>query len=108
MPFKKGNKLGGRKPGSVSKKTFDAAAICEKHGYDPIEALIELGKTSRDESIRVSCHKEVARYVYTQKRITEISGPEGGAVQVESSEVKEILADLKSILDTKVHERGQA
>lgn len=27
--------------------------------------------------------------------------------QVESSEVKEILADLKSILDTKINERGK-
>jgi hypothetical protein len=43
--------------------------------------------------------------LYVQKRAQEITGKDNGPIEVESSEVKEILADLKGIIDTKLNER---
>ena len=108
MPFIKGStkpKTGGRQKGTPNRKVFDAAEMCERLNYNPLEALAELAKTTRDEGIKVACHKEVAKYVFIQKRSTEVSGPGGGAIEVESSDVKELLDNFKSLMDTKLNER---
>lgn len=108
MPFVKGQtkpKTGGRKKGTPNRRTFDAAALCEELGYDPLRSMIELSRSTRDEGIKVACHKEVAKYVFTQKRATELSGPSGGDITVQSSGVNELLAVFKEMLHTKVSER---
>jgi len=100
-------KTGGRKAGTPNKRTFDATALAERLGYDPLEAMIELARTTRDEGIKVACHRECAKYVYPQRRQTELSGVNGEAIKVtaESSELKEVMADLRSLIDTKINER---
>jgi len=103
-------KTGGRKNGTPNKRTKtmdDLQAMCEESGVEPFQVFLDLCK-HRDPQIQIAAAREAAKYVYTQRKAAEISGPEGAAIQVESSEVKEILADLKSIIDTKTHERGQA
>lgn len=106
--FQKGQaKRGGRKKGTPNKRSKsmdDLQAMCEASGVEPFQVFLDLCK-HRDPQIQISAAREAAKYIYTQRKAAEITGPEGGPVQVESSEVKEILADLKSILDTKVHER---
>jgi hypothetical protein len=108
--FKKGHaKAGGRKKGTPNKRSKtmeELQAMCEASGVEPFQVFLDLCK-HRDPQIQISAAREAAKYVYTQRKASEISGPEGAAIQVESSEVKEILADLKSILDTKANERGQ-
>lgn len=110
MPFKKGHKSGGgRKPGSTNKKSAaDLIKICDDLGIDPFTELLTLSRSTRDEGIKVACLKECAKYIYPQMRSTEISGPNGQPIQSEveaSTELKEILADLQTIIDTKVNER---
>ncbi len=108
MPFKKGDpkpKGSGRKKDTPNRKTFDAVALCKELGYDPLQSLYEIAQSTRDEGIKVACHKECAKYVYAQKRYTEMAGPGGGPVTVQSSEVKELLADFRTVLDTKINER---
>lgn len=89
----------------MNKRTLeDLYAMCEASGVEPFQVLLDLCK-ERDPSVRLGAAKESAKYLYFQRRIQEISGPAGGAIEIESSAVKEILADLKSIIDTKTNER---
>ena len=108
MPFKAGEprpKNAGRRAGTPNKKSLrDVYAMAEAKGVEPFEVLLDLCK-ERDPSIRLGAAKEAAKYMYTQKRSIEASGPGGGPVEVESSEVKEFVADLKAILHTKISER---
>lgn len=97
-------KTGGRKKGTPNKFSFDANAVAEEMGVDPLQVLLELC-SHPNAGIRVSASKEAAKYLYTQKRAVEVSGNAEKPIQVESSAVKEILADLKSIIDTKINER---
>jgi hypothetical protein len=55
----------------------------------------------------VACHKEAAKYVYAQKRYTEVAGVAGKPVEasLESSDFKDLLALFKTLIDTKVNER---
>jgi hypothetical protein len=103
MPFKKGQpKIGGRKANTPNKRSArDLQQICEDLGVDPFTEMLKLAQSSRDEGIKVACYRECSKYLYVQKRAQEITGP----IEVESSEVKEILADLKGIIDTKLNER---
>lgn len=108
MPFKKGEPRpanSGRKKGSINKRTLDDLyAMCEKSGVEPFQVFLDLTK-SRDEGIKLNAAKEAAKYLYFQRRAIETSGPGGGPIEVESSAVKEILADFKLMLDTKENER---
>lgn len=108
MPRPKGlPKTGGRKKGTPNKLTRDADAIAQEMGIDPLRVLLELCN-HREPTIRISAAKEAAKYVYTQKRATELSGPSGQPIQTQveaSHELQELLADLKGIIDTKVNER---
>jgi hypothetical protein len=111
MPFKKGDpkpKNSGRKKGSMNKRSLeDLYAMCEASGVEPFQVLLDLTK-DRDSSIRLGAAKEAAKYIYTQRRATEISGPNGQPIQTEveaSDQLQELLADLKVIVDTKVNER---
>ena len=105
MPFKKGHgKIAGRQKGTPNKKTVDLRAMCEASGVEPFQVLLDLTK-SRDEGIRLNAAKEASKYLYFQRRMQEISGPGGGAIEVESSDVKELLDNFKSLMDTKLNER---
>ena len=107
MPFQKGHKkIGGKKPGSSNKKSVsELIQICDDLGIDPFTEMLKLAKATRDEGIKVSCYKECAKYLYSQQRAVEMSGPEGKPIEIESSAIKEILADFSAIINTKVDER---
>lgn len=108
MPFVKGQKKpagSGRKKGSMNKRSLeDLYGMVEASGVEPFQVLLDLCK-ERDPSIRLGAAKEASKYIYYQRRVQEHSGPDGGPIEVESSEVKEIVADLKAMLDTKISER---
>ncbi len=111
MAFKKGDPQppgSGRKKGGGNKRTpAELLKICEDVGVEPFEDLLKLSKSTRDEGIKVACLKECAKYIYPQMRSTEISGPGGGPIstEVQSSEVKELLAEVERVIDTKLNER---
>jgi hypothetical protein len=107
MPFVKGQPRpanAGRRKGTPNRKKADLEAMCEAAGVEPFEVLLGLCK-SRDEGIRLGAAKEASKYLYYQKRIQEISGPNQGPIEVESSAVEELLSDFKAILHTKTSER---
>lgn len=111
MPFQKGQskpKTGGRKKGTPNKSSLRCVyTMAEEAGVEPFKILLGLCN-HRDPAISMNAAKECAKYMYTQKRATEISGPNGQPIQSEveaSAELKEILADLQTIIDTKVNER---
>ena len=76
-----GKKTGGRKKGTVNKtKQTLLDMIQEKHpGWHPVTAMAEL---AQDESIemnhRVTCYKEVAKYVAPQLKAVEHNVTAGG------------------------------
>ena len=113
MAFQKGKaKTGGRQKGVKNKRTRtleDLQAMCEASGVEPFQVFLDLCR-DRDSSIRISAAREAAKYIYTQRKQTELSGPGGAPIQteVEASEaLQELLADLKTIVDTKVNERKE-
>lgn len=70
-------KWGGRKRGVPNRNTFDLVTVINERfpGYDPIDALINIARVSTNPlEIRVSCHKEVAKYMYAQKKAIDITG----------------------------------
>jgi len=106
MPFVKGQKkAGGRQKGTPNKAT-ELRLMVEAAGVEPFEVLLQLCK-SRDEGIKLGAAKEASKYLYYQKRIQEISGPDGGplSTEVHSSELQELLSHFKAILQTKLSER---
>ena len=71
MPFEKGRqKIGGRKKGSLNKKTLMMVdEILSEKGVNPIEKLIQLAVsdlTSIEQ--KINCYKEVAKYTYSKPR----------------------------------------
>lgn len=94
----------GRKKGAPNKRTLEALALAEEVGVDPLRVLLELCK-HRDPAIQLGAAKEAAKYLYSQRKVTEISGPAGAPVQFESSEANEIVAEFKAMLQTKLAER---
>lgn len=94
----------GRKKGTPNKRTFDAHALAESMGVDPLKVLLDLC-SHRDPSIQLGAAKEAAKYLYYQKRAVEVSGNADKPIQVESSKTQEIVSDLMAIIDTKINER---
>lgn len=95
----------GRKKGSKNKRSLDDLyEMCEASGVEPFQVLLDLCK-DRESSIRLGAAKEASKYIYFQRRIQEISGKDGAPIEVQSSEAKEIMADLKLLIDTKINER---
>lgn len=89
MPFVKGKpKTGGRVKGTPNrvnaetKETF--AKIVEKYG-DPLMALAEMAfDPQHDITIRQNSMKEVVKYGYAQLKSIELTGKDGGAIEVET------------------------
>lgn len=113
MPFKKGE--GGRKKGAINKRSREALEIAERMNFCPIEILIHvaradweaLGYESKSRSCwtsagieyeediikvehRVNAAKEVAKYLYPQKKAVELSASDekGFRVLIEDYTVK--------------------
>jgi hypothetical protein len=90
MSFVKGMKKiegSGMKKGSMTKRTAETAEtfarIVEKYG-DPLMALAEMAfNPEHDIVIRQSSLKEVVKYGHAQRKAVELSGPNGGALQLD-------------------------
>ena len=80
-------RYGGRK-GTPNKVTRDVLALLEKKGHNPIEALINIAQDIlHSPEIRLKANMFLAdKYVPSLKAI-EMSGPNGGALQVNVNEV---------------------
>lgn len=101
-----GKKTGGREKGTPNKRTFDARALAEKKGVDPLEILLDIAGNNwpelgyetcfitkvnmgieYEESVitmenRLNAAKEAAKYIYPQLKSTEITGKDGASLFV--------------------------
>ena len=101
MADKNGKKTGGRQKGVINKRSFDARALAEAKGCDPLEILIDIAKgdwaalgyksaaikkvnlgIEYEEVIitldnRMSAAREAAKYIYPQLKSMELTGKDG-------------------------------
>jgi len=71
----------GRKKGTKNRRTVELEHLLAERfpGYDPVVAMAEMANDdSLDDSLRASCHKEVAKYCRPQLKAIEHSTTGGG------------------------------
>lgn len=90
----------GRTKGTLNKKTETLLEICERKGINLFEALLEMTKDP-DKEMRFAAIKEACRYIYSQRRAVEVSGPDQGPIETKSRHVEE----LKNLLENGLNER---
>jgi hypothetical protein len=103
MPFQKGVKPegSGRKKGSLNKRTVERQEtfekIVDKYG-DPLEALADMAfDPNHDLLVRKDCLKEVVQYGYAKKKSIEVSGPDGGPVEVKLELIEQITGLIEKL-----------
>jgi hypothetical protein len=75
-----GAKTGGRKKGSLNKKTILRAQAALKQGLIPLEFLISvLADETKDIAVRLDAAKSAAPYVHPRLQTTTV---QGGPIQV--------------------------
>ncbi len=96
-------KRGGRKKGSgVTKLRESVRETCERMGFDPIEHMIQKA-TDPDTPEAIACRMmaEVASYVHPKRRSIELSGPDGGDIQINVSARENLLSRIAQIAQRK-------
>lgn len=79
-----GHKTGGRKAGTLNKKTQTLIEKIEKHhkGYDPILKMIDIAENENTAiDIRVNILKEISSYIYPKRKAIE--------ADIQTNEVKD-------------------
>jgi hypothetical protein len=91
MRFEKGHKkLGGRKKGTINKRTR-VEEVCQEAGIDPFAILAEIASSAKEETTRLAAAKELARYLEPQLKAIEIASPEKS--HESAPEIKVIVCD---------------
>lgn len=77
----------GQKPGTRTKRSLETQEIyeriVEKYG-EPMLALAEMSFDPQyDPAIRQSSLKELVSYGHAKKRVVEVTGPDGGALEID-------------------------
>jgi hypothetical protein len=72
MPFKKGNKEGGRLKGSKNKMTY-ALDACLQRGFSPFDQLVEYA-LGHDKAKGLEATKELCRYLAPHLKAIEVKG----------------------------------
>lgn len=76
---KKGERRGGRLPGTPNRRTKQLVELMEQMfpGYNPVIQLAEIAQDETvDISYRVTCAKELANYLYPKRKAVDLSGKE--------------------------------
>jgi hypothetical protein len=59
------------------------AAICAARGFDPISTMCLIGKNRKlDEKLRFKVAAEVASFLYPRVKTVELTGADGGPLQM--------------------------
>lgn len=70
-------------------------------GYDPVVAMAEIAQDDTVEMrIRVQCHSEVASYVHSKRKATELTGEDGGPIEIKVAAVSKIMGLFKHMEQT--------
>lgn len=79
----------GRKKGTVNKNTQTLQEICAKHNIDVFEAMVMLCIEEGNKDKRFERLKEIAKYIYPQRKAVEHSGELDSKIEV-------IISDYRS------------
>ena len=83
---KPGERRGGRCKGTPNKKTMAVAEVLGELGLDPIKQMGQIAMDERIEvSIRVQVLKELCQYIAPKRKAVEITGEDGGPLELEIS-----------------------
>lgn len=118
-----GKKFGGRTKGTPNKDTQELQEICKRLKCSPFEVTIlfamgdwrTLGYTAEkyvssesekattykytiDPSVRAKCASDACQYLYAKRKAVEMSGPDGGPVEIDNTASNEALAELGVLL----------
>lgn len=118
----KGVKTGGRTKNTPNKRTLQAMEIMQKHHFCPVSRGIEMFEMALSEFATDSSefrfkYLEVAQreladlrqYAYPKRKAVELSGPDGGAVQVAPAvDLSELSVDELRVLDKVMGDGGEA
>ena len=96
----------GRQKGTPNRATVDLAerirAAVQKatrgkvKDYDPIEQMaICAVQKSTPLGLRITCHKEVAEYIYAKKRSVTVGAEEGGPMEVRMRLMDRLLEKIE-------------
>jgi hypothetical protein len=103
--FKIGHaRLGGRKPGSLNKRTRQAIEICEQMNFHPAALLATVVLTGKlpnpdgttveiDAAGRMDALKALCPYVMPRLQATQVTGKDDGPLAVATLDMSRILAD---------------
>jgi hypothetical protein len=81
----------GRKPGSVSKLDAAARMKAMEGGMMPLDFLLAIMRDDeKDARSRLDAAKAAAPYCHARLSSTELSGPNGGAVKVQTTQKLDI------------------
>jgi hypothetical protein len=81
----------GRKPGSVSKLDAEARKKAAEGGMMPLDFLLGIMRDDeQDARSRLDAAKAAAPYCHARLSSTELSGPSGGPVSVQTSQKLDI------------------
>ena len=89
----RGYKTGGRTAGTPNKRTGDVMWRLEALGCDPLQGLAKIAADpNTDTTLRARVLADLLPYLYPKRKALELTGPDGGAVEVDLRQVRERLA----------------
>lgn len=89
----RGQKTGGRVAGTPNKRTADVMGRLEALGCDPLEGLAKIATdATTDTTLRARVLADLLPYLYPKRKSLELTGADGGAVEVDLAGAKELLA----------------
>lgn len=92
-------KTGGRLKGTPNKRTQAVDQIldlCEKRGFDPFEALIEMAQVEENSAVRMTAIKELCNYIMPKKQAIAHSG------EISNPYMEKSLPELEKMIKEKL------
>jgi len=87
---KPGERRGGRQKGTPNKKNQALIDRLKELGCDPIEDMALVCKEAKaegDHNLLLSAAKELAQYVYPKRKAVELTGDDGGPLEIKGIQV---------------------
>lgn len=93
-----GEKTGGRQKGSLNKpKRALLALLRERYpNYHPVLEMAKIAHETDDPGLAAQMHKEIAQYVEPKLKAMELTGKDGGPVQITRIELVPLSGNSKS------------
>ena len=100
----------GRKPGSVNKLDAEARKKAAEGGMMPLDYLLGIMRDEdQDSRSRLDAAKAAAPYCHARLSSTELSGPNGGPVSMQTCQKLDISGlDKKSLISWNVRSRRRS